>query len=164
MIHYDHDIKKPNLKERPITVYEPLHLDYRNSSPCDSPKSSKMDIRSLDSLNSPGMLRNDSEKNCDYFNVSGLDSLKIKSDYLKDPSLDSPKMSVGLRNLHLEDNREMDESGYYSPSDTRGKNQAMSRSKSGVNVAEYCDQHFDSFEGGTADVSSGGTSPEPICK
>lgn len=50
MIHYDHDPSKPQLKERPVTVYEPLHLDYRDSPTLSSPKTSKNDLRSMDSL------------------------------------------------------------------------------------------------------------------
>lgn len=151
MIHYDHDTSKPQLKERPVTVYEPLHLDYRDSPCLGSPKNSKNNF-SLDSLNmeSPQASRDD---------LRCLDSPKLKSDYFKDSPLDSPRISAGLRNLQLDENREMDESGYYSPGDTRGRNQSL-RSK-GM-VAEFCDQHFDSFEG-AADVSSEGNTPEPVC-
>lgn len=129
-----------------------------------SPKTSKNDIRSTESIESPQISRNDLryESDKDYYNLR-LDSPKLKIDYYKESPLDSPRMVSGLRNLHLDDNREMEESGYYSPGDTRGKNQENLRRKSGVNVAEYCDQHFDSFEG-HADVSSEGTTPEPVCK
>ncbi|KAG7300999.1 hypothetical protein JYU34_015363 [Plutella xylostella] len=162
MIHYDHDNTKPQLKERPITVYEPLHLDFSRDSPSlGSPKISKHDLRSLDSLpmDSPQQSRNDLRSLDSDFR--GLDSPKTKSEYFRDGGLDSPRMVPG-RNLHLDENSQMDESGYYSPGDT-GRKQQVVRSKSGVNVAEFCDQHFDSFEGVGADVSSGGTTPEPVC-
>lgn len=164
MIHYDHENTKPQLRERPTTVYEPLHLDYSPS--IGSPKTSKNGVRSLDSLSmdSPQASRNDlrymeTEKASDYFR-GGLDSPKLNS------GLDSPRMVAGLRKLYLDDPNQMDESGYYSPGDTRGgKSQTVSRNRSGINVAEYCDQIYDSFEGGgVADVSSGGTTPEPVCE
>lgn len=43
-----------------------------------------------------------------------LDSPKVK-DYFRDVALESPKLVAGLRNLHLDENSQMDESGYYSP-------------------------------------------------
>lgn len=109
MIHYDHESSKPQLKERPITVYEPLHLDYRDSPTLGSPKASRNDVRSMDSLpmDSPRHeLRCDSDRS--------LDSPKVK-DYFRESALESPKLVAGLRNLHLDESSQMDESGYYSP-------------------------------------------------
>lgn len=114
MIHYDHDPSKPQLKERPATVYEPLHLEYRDSPTLGSPKTSKNDLRSMDSLpmDSPQMSKNDLR--CDSDNRS-LDSPKLKADYFRDVGLESPKLVAGVRNLHLDEHSQMDESGYYSP-------------------------------------------------
>lgn len=162
MIHYDHQNIKPALKERPITVYEPLHLDYRDSPSLGSPKTSKNDLRSLDSLptDSPQHSRNDLRSLEPEFR--SLDSPKLKSDYFQ--NLDSPRLVSGIRNLHLDESSQMDESGYYSPSEAASGRRPV-RSKSGALGGEFCDQHFDSFEaGGVADVSSGGTTPEPVCK
>ncbi|KAL4716449.1 hypothetical protein ACJJTC_015877 [Scirpophaga incertulas] len=112
MIHYDHESSKPQLKERPVTVYEPLHIDYRDSPSLGSPKS-KID-RSLDSLptDSPQISRTDLR--CDS-ECRSLDSPKVKSDYYRESVLESPKLVAGLKNLHLDDQSQMDESGYYSP-------------------------------------------------
>ncbi|KOB69240.1 Uncharacterized protein OBRU01_17087 [Operophtera brumata] len=120
MIHYDHEPSKPQLKERPITVYEPLHIDYRDSPSLGSPKT-KND-RSMDSLpmDSPQMSRNDLR--CDSDSRS-LDSPKIKADYFRENALESPKLVAGLRNMHLDEHSGMDESGYYSPG---RRNQASS--------------------------------------
>ncbi|XP_022818767.1 centrosomal protein of 104 kDa [Spodoptera litura] len=114
MIHYDHEPSKPQLKERPVTVYEPLHLDYRDSPTLGSPKTSKNDLRSMDSLpmDSPQMSRNDLRCDSD---CRSLDSPKVKADYFRDGVLESPKLVAGLRNLHLDEHSQMDESGYYSP-------------------------------------------------
>ncbi|KAH9633166.1 hypothetical protein HF086_013789 [Spodoptera exigua] len=114
MIHYDHEPSKPQLKERPVTVYEPLHLDYRDSPTLGSPKTSKNDLRSMDSLpmDSPQMSRNDVRCDSD---CRSLDSPKVKADYFRDGVLESPKLVAGLRNLHLDEHSQMDESGYYSP-------------------------------------------------
>lgn len=114
MIHYDHDSPKPQLKERPITVYEPLHIDYRDSPSMGSPKTSKNDLRSMDSLNmdSPQLSRNDLRRDSD---SRSLDSPKLKADYFRDVGLESPKLVAGVRNLHLDEHSQMDESGYYSP-------------------------------------------------
>ncbi|GBP20835.1 Centrosomal protein of 104 kDa [Eumeta japonica] len=165
MIHYDHESDRPQLKERPVTVYEPLHADYRDFTSYGSPKTSKTELQSMDSLptDSPRMSKNDIrciestlDKCSDYY--KGVDSPKVK-----DGALGSPRMTVGLRNLRIDDSTQMDESGYYSPGETRSKQQ-VTRSKSGTNVAEYCDRHFESFEAGVnADLSSGGTTPEPVC-
>ncbi|XP_049879827.1 centrosomal protein of 104 kDa [Pectinophora gossypiella] len=142
MIHYDHEPSKPQLKERPITVYEPLHLDYRDSPTLGSPKTSKNDLRSMDSLpmDSPrNDLRCDSDRS--------LDSPKVK-DYFREAALESPKLVAGLRNLHLDENSQMDESGYYSP----GRRQQMSTSEH---------QLFESYEA-NVDASCDST-PEPVC-
>lgn len=113
MIHYDHDAPKPELKERPVTVYEPLHIDYRDSPTIGSPKASKNDMRSIDSLpmDSPQLSRYDL-RDSDY---RSLDSPKLKADYFRDVGLESPKLVAGVRNLHLDEHSQMDESGYYSP-------------------------------------------------
>ncbi|KAF9797752.1 hypothetical protein SFRURICE_017947, partial [Spodoptera frugiperda] len=110
MIHYDHEPSKPQLKERPVTVYEPLHLDYRDSPTLGSPKTSKNDLRSMDSLpmDSPQMSRNDLRCDSD---CRSLDSPKVKADYFRDGVLESPKLVAGLRNLHLDEHSQMDESG-----------------------------------------------------
>lgn len=44
-----------------------------------------------------------------------LDSPKVRADIYRDVSLESPKLVASVRNLHLEDNSQMEESGYYSP-------------------------------------------------
>ncbi|KAM3956825.1 centrosomal protein of 104 kDa [Aphomia sociella] len=142
MIHYDHDPSKPQLKERPVTVYEPLHLDYRDSPTLGSPKTSKNDIRSMDSLpmDSPrNDLRCDSDRS--------LDSPKVKADYFRDSVLESPKLVAGLRNLHLDENSQMEESGYYSP----GRRQMPTNTEN----------QYEHYEGGAMDGSD--TTPEPIC-
>ncbi|XP_063542566.1 centrosomal protein of 104 kDa [Cydia strobilella] len=145
MIHYDHENSKPQLKERPITVYEPLHLEYRDSPSLGSPKNSRMDVRSMDSLpmDSPQMSRIDLR--CDSDSRS-LDSPKVKAEYYREAVLESPKLVAGLRNLQLDDSQ-MDESGYYSPG---RRQQAVSET------------HFESYERGAGDVSSD-TTPEPVC-
>ncbi|XP_073962480.1 centrosomal protein of 104 kDa isoform X1 [Choristoneura fumiferana] len=146
MIHYDHENSKPQMKERPITVYEPLHIDYRDSPSLGSPKNSRTDVRSMDSLpmDSPQLSRIDLR--CDSDSRS-LDSPKVKAEYYREAVLESPKLVSGLRNLHLDDSQ-MDESGYYSP----GRRQQ-------VGVSET---HFEAYERGTGDVSSD-TTPEPVC-
>lgn len=58
------------------------------------------------------MSRNDLR--CDSDSRS-LDSPKIKADYFREGVLESPKLVAGLRNLHLDEHSQMDESGYYSP-------------------------------------------------
>ncbi|XP_064075101.1 centrosomal protein of 104 kDa isoform X1 [Vanessa tameamea] len=147
MIHYDHDPSKPQLKERPATVYEPLHLEYRDSPTIGSPKTSKNDLRSMDSLpmDSPQMSRNDLR--CDSDSRS-LDSPKLKADYFRDVGLESPKLVAGVRNLHLDEHSQMDESGYYSP----GRRQQMSNSE----------HQFEGYEAVGVDASSE-TTPEPVC-
>lgn len=70
-----------------------------------SPKTSKNDVRSMDSLPM------DSPRNSD---SRSLDSPKVKAEYFRESVLESPKLVAGLRNLHLDDSQ-MDESGYYSP-------------------------------------------------
>lgn len=122
MIHYDHESSKPQLKERPVTVYEPLHLDYRDSPTIGSPKTSKNDVRSMDSLpmDSPQMSRN--ELRCDS-DCRSLDSPKIKSEHFREAALESPKLVAGLRNMLLDESSQMDESGYYSP----GKNHVLAK-------------------------------------
>ncbi|XP_068625323.1 centrosomal protein of 104 kDa [Battus philenor] len=146
MIHYDHDPSKPELKERPITVYEPLHIDYRDSPTIGSPKTNKND-RSLDSLpmDSPQMSRNDMRSDSD---CRSLDSPKIKAEFFRDTGLDSPKLVAGLRNLHLEESSQMDESGYYSP----GRRQQIANN----------DTQFEGYEAIGMDVSNE-TTPEPVC-
>ncbi|CAH0717934.1 unnamed protein product, partial [Brenthis ino] len=152
MIHYDHDASKPQLKERPATVYEPLHVEYRDSPTIGSPKTSKNDMRSIDSLpmdsfpmDSPLMSRNDLR--CDSDSRS-LDSPKLKADYFRDVGLESPKLVAGVRNLHLDEHSQMDESGYYSP----GRRQQLSNSE----------HNFDGYEAVGVDASSE-TTPEPVC-
>ncbi|XP_023937163.1 centrosomal protein of 104 kDa [Bicyclus anynana] len=146
MIHYDHDPSKPQLKERPATVYEPLHLEYRDSPTIGSPKTSKNDVRSMDSLpmDSPQMSKNDLR--CDSDSRS-LDSPKLKADYFRDVGLESPKLVAGVRNLHLDEHSQMDESGYYSP----GRRQIPNN-----------EQQYESYEAVGADMSSE-TTPEPVC-
>ncbi|VVD00025.1 unnamed protein product [Leptidea sinapis] len=127
MIHYDHDTIKPELKERPATVYEPLHSDYRDSPTIGSPKTSK-ELRSLDSLpmDSPRLSRNDLDSD------RSLDSPKLRADFFRDTTgLESPKLVANVRNLHLDDHSQMDESGYYSP----GRRQQASN-----------DQTFENYE------------------
>ncbi|CAH2057358.1 unnamed protein product, partial [Iphiclides podalirius] len=145
MIHYDHDPSKPSLKERPVTVYEPLHIDYRDSPTIGSPRTSKND-RSLDSLpmDSPQMSRNDVRSDSD---CRSLDSPKMKADFFRDTGLDSPKLVAGLRNLHLEESQ-MDESGYYSP----GRRQQLAHSE----------HQYDGYEPVGLDASNE-TTPEPVC-
>ncbi|XP_063833817.1 uncharacterized protein LOC135082985 [Ostrinia nubilalis] len=147
MIHYDHEPSKPQLKERPVTVYEPLHIDYRDSPTLGSPKTSKNDVRSMDSLpmDSPQMSRNDLRCDSD---CRSLDSPKVKAEYFRESVLESPKLVAGLRNLHLDDHSQMDESGYYSP----GRRQQMVSS----------DHQYEGYDGGPVDVPSDNT-PEPIC-
>ncbi|KAL0861679.1 hypothetical protein ABMA27_009165 [Loxostege sticticalis] len=147
MIHYDHEPARPQLRERPITVYEPLHIDYRDSPTLGSPKTSKNDVRSMDSLpmDSPQMSRNDLRCDSD---CRSLDSPKVKPDYFRESVLESPKLVAGLRNLHLDDHSQMDESGYYSP----GRRQQMTSS----------DHQYEGYDGGPPDVPSDNT-PEPIC-
>ncbi|XP_072948008.1 centrosomal protein of 104 kDa [Epargyreus clarus] len=147
MIHYDHDPSKPQLKERPVTVYEPLHLEYRDSPTLGSPKNSKNDIRSMDSLpmDSPQLSRNDIRSDSD---CRSLDSPKVKADYFRESALESPKLVAGLRNLHLDESSQMDESGYYSP----GRRQQVNTN----------DQQFDNYDVGGVDASSE-TTPEPVC-
>ncbi|XP_037873999.1 centrosomal protein of 104 kDa isoform X2 [Bombyx mori] len=130
MIHYDHEPSKLQLKERPITVYEPLHLDYRDSPSLGSPKTSKNDVRSMDSLptDSPQMSRN--ELRCDS-DCRSLDSPKVKADYYREV-LDSPKLVGAIRNMHLDEGSQMDESGYYSP----GRRQQVHG------------DHYEGYEGG----------------
>ncbi|KPJ00713.1 Centrosomal protein of 104 kDa [Papilio xuthus] len=146
MIHYDHDPSKPELKERPVTVYEPLHIDYRDSPTIGSPKTTKND-RSLDSLpmDSPQMSRNDMRSDSD---CRSLDSPKIKAEFFRDNGLDSPKLVAGFRNLHLEESSQMDESGYYSP----GRRQQMT-----TNEPQY-----DDYEAVGVNASNE-TTPEPVC-
>ncbi|XP_047520581.1 centrosomal protein of 104 kDa [Pieris napi] len=144
MIHYDHDSSKPEIKERPATVYDPLHIDYADSPTIGSPKTSKTELRSLDSLpmDSPQLSRldlRDSDRS--------LDSPKLRLDYFRDTGLESPKLVAGVRNLHLDDHSQMDESGYYSP----GRRQQVLN-----------EQHFDNYEAVGAEASSE-TTPEPIC-
>ncbi|CAG9570655.1 unnamed protein product [Danaus chrysippus] len=145
MIHYDHDLSKPQLKERPVTVYEPLHLEYRDSPTIGSPKNSKNDNRSMDSLpmDSPQMSRNDMR--CDSDSRS-LDSPKLKADYFRDVGLESPKLVAGVRNLHLDEQSQLDESGYYSP----GRRQQTQNN-----------EQYEAYEGVAADASSE-TTPEPV--
>lgn len=145
MIHYDHEPSKPQLKERPITVYEPLHLDYRDSPTLGSPKTSKNDVRSMDSLpmDSPQMSRNDLRCDSD---CRSLDSPKVKADYFRDGVLESPKLVAGLRNLHLDEHSQMDESGYYSPG---RRNQ--------VTVNE--ERHYENYDVGGVDADN---IPDPI--
>uniref|UniRef100_A0A2A4J9Q4 Uncharacterized protein n=1 Tax=Heliothis virescens TaxID=7102 RepID=A0A2A4J9Q4_HELVI len=138
MIHYDHEPSKPQLKERPVTVYEPLHLDYRDSPTLGSPKTSKNDLRSMDSLpmDSPQMSRN--ELRCDS-DCRSLDSPKVKADYFREGVLESPKLVAGLRNLHLDEHSQMDESGYYSP----GRRHQVTSSE----------HHYEPYDVGNADVA-----------
>ncbi|XP_053618620.1 centrosomal protein of 104 kDa [Plodia interpunctella] len=138
MIHYDHDPTKPQLKERPVTVYEPLHLDYRDSPSLGSPKTSKNDVRSMDSLPM------DSPRNSD---SRSLDSPKVKAEYFRESVLESPKLVAGLRNLHLDDSQ-MDESGYYSP----GRKQ----------MATSAEHNYEGYEAGAIDGSD--TTPEPVTR
>ncbi|CAK1543363.1 unnamed protein product [Leptosia nina] len=145
MIHYDHDLNKPELKERPATVYEPLHVNYADSPTMGSPKTSKNELRSLDSLpmDSPQLSRldlRDSDRS--------LDSPKLRAEFFRDTGLESPKLVAGVRNIHLDEHSQMDESGYYSP----GRRQQLSNN----------DQHFDPYEAIGAEASSE-TTPEPIC-
>ncbi|CAK1591242.1 unnamed protein product [Parnassius mnemosyne] len=146
MIHYDHDTSKPQLKERPVTVYEPLHIDYRDSPTIGSPKTTKND-RSLDSLpmDSPQMSRHELRSDSD---CRSLDSPKIKAEFFKDIPLDSPKLVAGLRNFHLEESSQMDESGYYSPE----RRQQIANNE----------QQYESYEAVGVDVSTE-TTPEPVC-
>ncbi|XP_059055953.1 centrosomal protein of 104 kDa [Achroia grisella] len=143
MIHYDHDPSKPELKERPVTVYEPLHLDYRDSPSLGSPKTSRNDVRSMDSLpmDSP---RNDLRSDSD---CRSLDSPKVRADYFRDNVLESPKLVAGLRNLHLDESSQMDESGYYSP----GRR----------HMPTNTENQYENYEGTAMEGSD--TTPEPIC-
>ncbi|XP_060807331.1 centrosomal protein of 104 kDa [Amyelois transitella] len=141
MIHYDHDSAKPQLKERPVTVYEPLHLDYRDSPTLGSPKTSKNDVRSMDSLPMDSPRNDRSDLDC-----RSLDSPKVKAEFFRESVLESPKLVAGLRNLHLDDNSQMDESGYYSP----GRRQMATSG-----------EHYEGYEGGAMDGSD--TTPEPVC-
>ncbi|CAG4939723.1 unnamed protein product [Colias eurytheme] len=143
MIHYDHDPSKPNLKERPATVYEPLHLEYRDSPTLGSPKTSKNELRSLDSLpiDSPQLSRMDLRDS-----DRSLDSPKLRADYFRDTGLESPKLVAGVRNMHLDDHSQMDESGYYSP----GRRQQVNET------------HFDVYEAVGTEASTE-TTPEPVC-
>lgn len=162
MIHYDHKSSKPALKERPVTVYEPLHLDYRDSLSLGSPKMSRSDLRSIDSLTLDSPQQSHGDLRSLEPEPRSLDSPKLRPDF---HGLESPRMVAGLRNLHLDESSQMDESGYYSPGEAASGRRQPARSKSGALGGEFCDQHFDSFEGGAAaDVSSGGTTPEPVCK
>ncbi|CAB3229836.1 unnamed protein product [Arctia plantaginis] len=146
MIHYDHEPSKPHLKERPVTVYEPLHLDYRDSPTFGSPKTSKNDIRSMDSLpmDSPQMSRNDLRCDSD---CRSLDSPKVKADYFRDGALESPKLVAGLRNLHLDEHSQMDESGYYSP----GRRHIQTSSD---------ERHYEGYDLGGGDAAD--NIPDPI--
>ncbi|XP_050668136.1 centrosomal protein of 104 kDa isoform X2 [Leptidea sinapis] len=142
MIHYDHDTIKPELKERPATVYEPLHSDFRDSPTIGSPKTSK-ELRSLDSLpmDSPRLSRNDLDSD------RSLDSPKLRADFFRDTTgLESPKLVANVRNLHLDDHSQMDESGYYSP----GRRQQASN-----------DQTFENYETVAVEASCE-TTPEPF--
>ncbi|XP_026727716.1 centrosomal protein of 104 kDa [Trichoplusia ni] len=145
MIHYDHEPSKPQLKERPMTVYEPLHLDYRDSPTLGSPKTSKNDLRSMDSLpmDSPQMSRNDVRCDSD---CRSLDSPKVKADYFREGVLESPKLVAGLRNLHLDEHSQMDESGYYSP----GRRHQVTSNE----------QNYEAYDVGNVDVAD--NIPEPI--
>lgn len=58
------------------------------------------------------MSRNDLRCDSD---CRSLDSPKVKADYFREGVLESPKLVAGLRNLHLDEHSQMDESGYYSP-------------------------------------------------
>lgn len=60
--------------------------------------------------------RND--QRCDS-DCRSLDSPKVKAEYYRESVLESPKLVAGLRNLHLDENSQMDESGYYSPGKVR---------------------------------------------
>ncbi|XP_041970900.1 centrosomal protein of 104 kDa [Aricia agestis] len=144
MIHYDHDAPKPELKERPVTVYEPLHIDYRDSPTIGSPKTSRNDMRSIDSLpiDSPQLSRYDLRDS----DSRSLDSPKLKADYFRDVGLESPKLVQGVRNLHLDEHSQMDESGYYSP----GRRQQPSNS-----------EQFDNYDAPGVDASNE-TTPEPV--
>ncbi|XP_075985433.1 centrosomal protein of 104 kDa [Anticarsia gemmatalis] len=146
MIHYDHEPSKPQLKERPVTVYEPLHLDYRDSPTLGSPKTSRNDLRSMDSLpmDSPQMSRNDLRCDSD---CRSLDSPKVKADYLREGVLESPRLVAGLRNLHLDEHSQMDESGYYSPG---RRHQATSSDE----------RHYEGYDVGGVD--SADNIPDPI--
>lgn len=63
-------------------------------------------------MDSPQMSRNDVRCDSD---CRSLDSPKVKADYFREGVLESPKLVAGLRNLHLDEHSQMDESGYYSP-------------------------------------------------
>lgn len=63
-------------------------------------------------MDSPQMSRNDLRCDSD---CRSLDSPKVKADYFREGVLESPKLVAGLRNLHLDEHSQMDESGYYSP-------------------------------------------------
>ncbi|CAG9792779.1 unnamed protein product [Diatraea saccharalis] len=143
MIHYDHETSKPQLKERPVTVYEPLHIDYRDSPSLGSPKTSKNDLRSMDSLPMDSPVSR-SDLRCDS-DCRSLDSPKVKAEFFRESVLESPKLVAGLRNLHLDDHSQMDESGYYSP----GRRQQLTNN-----------EQYESYEGNTVDVPSDNT-PEP---
>ncbi|CAH0403059.1 unnamed protein product [Chilo suppressalis] len=145
MIHYDHETAKPQLKERPVTVYEPLHIDYRDSPSLGSPKTSKNDLRSMDSLPMDSPLSR-SDLRCDS-DCRSLDSPKIKAEYFRESVLESPKLVAGLRNLHLDDHSQMDESGYYSP----GRRQQAANN-----------EQYETYESNAVDVPSDNT-PEPVC-
>jgi hypothetical protein len=66
-------------------------------------------------MDSPQMSRSDLRCDSD----RSLDSPKVKTEYFRESVLESPKLVAGLRNLHLDDHNQMDESGYYSPGECK---------------------------------------------
>ncbi|CAG5049804.1 unnamed protein product [Parnassius apollo] len=121
---------------------EVIYRRKKSDSPTiGSPKTTKND-RSLDSLpmDSPQMSRQDMRSDSD---CRSLDSPKIKAEFFKDTALDSPKLVAGLRNLHLEESSQMDESG---------RRQQIATNE----------QQYESYEAVGVDVSTE-TTPEPVC-